>query len=241
MIAKVHTNRECKSARSPVDHPALRRLVPGGHRCTPAQCEMEAKTVAARATAGSGRCYGLPFVASVLLLLGVSTASARASEDSPVAVVGGADASGQLYTWTVTNRHTSKVVRVEFPHYRAVLFFAPERWSTDCTFLVNVGVEDSPGVCVAAAPTEAEGIPPGRSAEFRMQCSAAGARRGAGTVSVRFADETRSEVSGVELPCPEGVGDKYVPLIGLGAIAVILTFVSLVRRLVARRSEVSPA
>ena len=74
-----------------------------------------------------------------------------------------------------------------------------------------------------------------------MQCSAKGAQRGPGVVSVLFADGTKSEVPGIELPLPEGVGDKYVPLIGLGAIAAILTLVGVLRRLGARRLAAPPA
>ncbi len=178
----------------------------------------------------AGGSVGLPLVVCLSPLIALSTILAGAGEDATVTVAGGADVSGQVYTWTVTNRYPSPVVGLEFPHYRATLFFAPVTWLTDCTFLVNVGVEDSPGVCVATAPAPTEGIPPGRSAEFSMQCSAAGARRAMGAVTVRFADGKEIEVAGVELPTREGVGDKYVPLVGLGAIAVILVLVAALRR-----------
>ncbi len=185
--------------------------------------------MASGATSRSGAIFGLSLTALGLTVLGIGSARARADDGRPVTVAGGADASGHVYAWTVTNRHTSPITRVEFPHYRATLFFAPTGWSTDCTFLVNVGVEDSPGACVASAPAPTDGIQPGRSAEFRMQCSARGASRGIGVITVRFADDTRREVAGVELPRPEGVGDKYVPLIGLAAIAGIFALIAAIR------------
>jgi hypothetical protein len=58
-----------------------------------------------------------------------------------------------------------------------------------------------------------------------MQIAARGAQRGPGQVIVRFADGTETIVSGVELPQPETVGDKYLSLIGLGlvfAVAVVV-------------------
>ena len=177
----------------------------------------------------SGVFFGLSIVFSALISIG-TLGVAVGSDDGPRVVVdGGADVSGQVYTWTVTNRSTSPITRVEFPHYRASMFFAPSKWSVDCTFLVNVGVEDSPGVCVATTPTPTEGIAPGRSSEFSLQCSASGARRGTGVVRVRFADETDYQVTGVELPQPEGAGDKYVPLIGLAAIAGVFAIFAVIR------------
>ena len=75
---------------------------------------------------------------------GVIPGVAAANEGRRVTIVGGADATGHRYTWTVTNEDTSPIVYVEFPHYRANLFFSPHGWSTDeSTFLVNVGATAS--------------------------------------------------------------------------------------------------
>lgn len=192
--------------------------------------------MASGATSRSGAIFGLSLTALGLTVLGAGGTRVRADDGTPVTVAGGADASRHMYTWTVTNRHTSPITRVEFPHYRATLFFAPTGWSTDCTFLVNVGVEDSPGACVAGAPAPSDGIQPGRSAEFRMQCSARGASRGIGVITIRFADGIEREVAGVELPQPEGIGDKFVPLIGLAAIAGIFALIAAIRNRRAKHS-----
>ena len=87
--------------------------------------------------------FRLSILASWLVAAPVVTVA-----DPPNATVtGGPDTSGRKYSWTVTNEHTSPVVYVEFPHYHGSLFFAPENWRVECTFLVNVGVEDRPGIC----------------------------------------------------------------------------------------------
>ena len=54
-----------------------------------------------------------------------------------------------------------------------------------------------------------------------MQISAKGAQRRAGSVSIHFADGRVASVVGVELPHPETVGDKLIPLVGLGAVVAI--------------------
>ena len=135
-----------------------------------------------------------------------------------MSVSGGADESGHRYAWTVTNETDRAIVELRFPHYRATLFFAPDGWTTDqSTNIVNVGVPDRPGVCVARASTPGRRIQPRHSATFTMQ-TADGAKRRAGTVTVRFVDGAELSVGGVELPHREGLGERYVSLIGLGAI-----------------------
>ncbi|MGB2985820.1 MAG: hypothetical protein WBE26_08045 [Phycisphaerae bacterium] len=152
-----------------------------------------------------------------------------------VTITGGADASGQNYTWTVTNKHTSPIVYVEFPHYHAGLFFAPKGWSTESTALVRVGYKDEPGVCIAKSDSPTAGISAGQSVTFRMGIAPLPTRRGKGTVRVRFADGTEAGVTGVELPQPEVIGDKYAPLIGLGAIFLVWMVVRTVRGAKTRR------
>jgi hypothetical protein len=130
----------------------------------------------------------------------------------------------------VTNLHTSPITEASFPHYHAMLFFAPKGWTSESTFLVNVGVEDRPGVCTARAVSPADAIVPRGSATFSMQVSTRGTRRGRGTVQLRFADGAEIVVPNVELPVPEGLGDRYVPLIGLGGIAAAFIVVRALRR-----------
>ena len=74
-----------------------------------------------------------------------------------------------------------------------------------------------------------QGIEPNRGAEFRLQLAAGGAKRGTGEVTVRFADGSSSLVANVALPRQEAVGDKYVALIGLGAIFAVWLTVRAVR------------
>ncbi len=175
-----------------------------------------------------------PFAIVMAVLLGTSVPTTAAPPS--VTITGGADPAGYIYTWTVTSKHTSPIVFVEFPHYHGALFFAPEDWSVECTFLVNVAVEDRPGVCTARNMLFAEApagrnrndvAPSGRSAlakgalEFRMQVVLDGTRRGPGHVLVRFADDSEVYVAGVELPQREAAGDKYISLIGLGLIFAV--------------------
>ncbi len=158
----------------------------------------------------------------VIALCSVAVVPPVTAADKPkVTITGGADASGQHYAWTVTNRHTSPIVYVEFPHYHADLFFAPENWSTKTTALVNVGYKDEPGVCIARVESPAAGIHLGGALDFGMRIAPLPTKRGKGTVLVRFADGTESGVAGVELPQPRGVWDKYASLIGLGAIFLL--------------------
>jgi hypothetical protein len=140
-------------------------------------------------------------------------------------ITGGAETNGPTYSWTLTNSHDAPIVDVRFPHYHATLFFAPDGWTTKSTFLVNVGVEDRPGDCTAAADSPAKGIVRGGNGKFRMQINQRGTQRGRGTVYLRFADGAKLDLPGVEVPVPEGLGDKYVSLIGLGGIAAVFLLV----------------
>lgn len=173
---------------------------------------------------------------AVLMAVPFGTSATTAAAPPPVTITGGADPAGYIYTWTVTSKRTSPIVHVEFPHYHGTLFFAPEDWFVECTFLVNVGVEDRPGVCTArnklfaeapARPARNDVAPRSRpvsgkgNLDFRMQVVLKGTRRGQGKVLVRFADGSEVYVAGVELPQRETAGDKYVPLIGLGLIFVV--------------------
>jgi len=157
----------------------------------------------------------------VRILIGVILTPVVVAADSRVTITGGADASGHNYAWTVENHHASPIVFVEFPHFHATLFFAPAGWTTESTFLVNVGVKSQPGLCNARADTVELGIAPARSAVFKMQVASTGAQRRPGEVRVRFADGADATVAGVELPSPEPTGDRFVPLIGLGVLFAV--------------------
>ena len=179
-------------------------------------------------------------IARVCLVLGTAFTPALASDAPLVEIIGGTDASGQNYTWTVTNRHRSPIISLAIPHYRAALFVAPPGWSADCTYLVNVGVEDRPGVCtITPLASGGSGLANGRSAEFRMQIAASGAGRGRGRVSVRFADGTSVEIDGVETPQPLAAMDRYAPVLGLGGIALLALLIGLFRN--RRKSAASPS
>ncbi len=177
-----------------------------------------------------------PWTFAIVLAVQFGASTLTTATPPPVTITGGADPTGYTYTWTVINKHTSPIVHVEFPHYHGAMFFAPEGWSVECTFLVNAGVEDRPGVCTARDVLFAEapaGLARNNAAlrnrlgsakgsfDFRMQVVLTGTRRGQGKVLIGFADGSEVHVAGVELPQREYVGDKYVPLIGLGLIFVV--------------------
>ncbi len=156
--------------------------------------------------------------------------SASFAETKSVVIEGGADASAHQYEWTVTNRRASPIRDLEFPHHGASVFLGPDRWSIECTNLVGIGVKNPTGVCVAKANSAIDEISEGRSATFRMQISGGGAKRGTGSVTVRFADGTSETVTGVVLPTAEGVGDRNVPLYGMAVIFLILVATRLKKR-----------
>lgn len=185
------------------------------------------------AVAGAPVRVALWFVA--ICMVGGTAARGSGPE---VSIAGGPDATGQNYEWTLSNEGRSTILEVRIPHYRAALFVGPPGWTTDAsTFLVNVGVADRRGECIARAPSERDGIAPGKSAVFRMQLAAAGAVRGIGGVHVRLADGREIQISGVAVPVPESMGDKYVSLIGLGGIFGVLILLQRLRR--TRRRSVS--
>jgi hypothetical protein len=162
-----------------------------------------------------------------LLTLMVVPCAPRVVVGGPVnvTITGGADALGLNYSWTVTNQYTSPLVFIEFPHYHASLFFAPDAWQTECTYLVNVGVRDLPGTCKAWGET-----PHTKVARERT-------RRLNGKVLVRFADGTEGSVTGVELPQTESLAEKYTPLVGL---ALIFAAAIVLQRIRGRRRPTAP-
>ncbi len=153
-----------------------------------------------------------------MLIAGLEGIATGRNSGARATVTGGADGTGHEYAWTVHNHHTTGVVSVRIPHYRANLFRVPSGWKGECTNLVQVGAKDRPGECVASILTGETGIKPGTSVEFRVQIAAGGARRTRGGLLVGFADGLEITVGGVEVPGRESFGDRYVPLIGLAAI-----------------------
>ena len=172
------------------------------------------------------------FLISITAAVHPSSAGGSASAD--VTITGGADPSGHNYAWTVENSDTSPIVRVEFPHFHADLFFTPEGWSQECTALVNVGYKAKTGSCVASRTAGANGILPGSAAEFRMRIAPLPTRHGTGAVRIWFADGRDISIPGVSLPVRDTVGDKYLSLIALGIMFAAFVAVQTMRRSKAR-------
>jgi len=154
---------------------------------------------------------------------------AFAADPPNVMIKGGSSDSGHNYTWSVTNRYASPIVRITFPQYRATVFDVPDGWDRDCTHLLGSGSPDEPGTCTAEAIAPGTGIERGTSESFTMRVWQSGTQRTRGTVSIRFADGTQLDVAGVELPAREAFGDRYVSLLGLGSIFLVWLMVRAVR------------
>jgi hypothetical protein len=156
--------------------------------------------------------------------------------DQPaVSIEGGADLTGHNYEWIVTNNGRRAVTAVEFPHYRATLFFAPDGWRVECTNLQNVGVADASGVCRATAVDASSAVAPGRSGSFKMSASMATVPGGR-SVIVSFGDGTTEQVGDVPVPQPEPLVQRYLPLIGLGVIAAAFALLRILARKKAPKS-----
>ncbi|MGQ9650933.1 MAG: hypothetical protein ACUVXJ_12550 [Phycisphaerae bacterium] len=144
---------------------------------------------------------------------------------------GGADQTRQNYEWTVINNYTHAIVEVEFPHYHADTFqiIPPAGWEQECTYLVNVGVPDKPGVCIARRKAPGPGIPPGGQHAFVMRLTAKGALVGTGKVTIKFADGKTIAVPGVTLPVPPPPSFKLLSLVGAAIIFGLWVLVRTVR------------
>ncbi len=141
-----------------------------------------------------------------------------AAEESKVVITGGVDETDN-YRWVVMNHYSSPIVFIEFPHYRADMFTDPTGWQQECTYLVNVGVPDKPGICRAWVDSPRFGIQPKHSAEFRMRISGSDVRlQGKGDVLIRFADETSVIVEDVPLSTLPSALSQYTNLIALGIV-----------------------
>ena len=166
-----------------------------------------------------------------VLLCALATSAGLAAGPPKATMIGGADASGRNYSWTVTNEHSSPIVYVEFPFDKVLLFLAPQGWETDCDRHTGTAFEHGAETCAARTPSPASGIAHGATEEFEMRLYRSGARRGPGTVLIRFADGSEVRVGGVELPRRKGLGDRYVALFALGAAFAVWGVVRAVRRL----------
>ncbi len=152
------------------------------------------------------------------------------AQNADVTITGGADVTGQNYTWTITNQGALPIVAIEFPHYNADTFHYPPGWTPDCTNLQQAGARDLPGVCRATVETGRKGIEPGASAEFGMRLAKVGALRRAGKVTVRFSDNSELIVGGVELPSPPTRSEQYELLVGLALVFALLLGIHAWRR-----------
>lgn len=166
----------------------------------------------------------------MILFVTVIVPSSTFAQPPKVTITGGADQAGTRYKWTVTNHYSSPIVYIEFPHYRANLFFVPDGWFTDeSTNLVTAGEAIKPGICVARSPSEESGITYQQEGIFRIQLSDGKVKRQQGQVALQFADGKAVFIHGVELPHRESLGDRYISLIGLFLIFILFLTVQLIK------------
>lgn len=174
----------------------------------------------------------------VLMMIVLSPRLPAATADDKLASIDGeVDPTRQNYEWFVTNHHTAPIVYIEFPHYRADVFNVPPRWKAETTFLVNVGVPDKPGVCIARPEPPNPGILRGGSQPFSMRITAKGAAVGRGEVKIRFADGKETVIRDVVLPEPPPTDFKLLPLVGA---AIIFGSWVLIRAIRDRRRKNQP-
>jgi hypothetical protein len=148
-----------------------------------------------------------------------------------VRIDGGADAGGQNYSWTVEHDHSSPLVHLSVPHYRADLLIPPKGWHG--TIEHPSGWFTRAGRCVAEADNATTGIPRSMAATFGLRVPVKGVARGSGQFTLRFADGTELSVT-AEVPVREPLGEQYTPLLALSCMFVGLV---LVRALKARRRQ----
>lgn len=174
------------------------------------------------------------FVQRLALLL-LAAASAQAASSSAEISSKKNDRGG--YTIKVTNRANHPITYVEFPHYLADQFTAPEGWETKCTYLSNIGVEKKPGICSATARSANDGIAPNQSAEFDMRLGRDGQNEsvsGEQTARLKFADGAVAEIPGVYLPTAPARWSNLPLITGFGGIVVLFI-------LLGRRKKAAPA
>ncbi len=139
-----------------------------------------------------------------------------------VTVEGGADPTGQNYSWTIQHDHASPLVFVSVPHHRADLFLPPKGWKGSIEHAT--GWFDRMGYCIARPEDPGAAIARGKSAQFGLRVPVRGIARGKEAMSFRFADGVEASVP-AEVPVREPIGEQYTPVIGLGLIfAGLLVF-----------------
>lgn len=168
----------------------------------------------------------------LLVLSVVGGVLPTATADEPlVTITGGTDPhNAQFYKWSITNKHTSPVVFIEFPHYHADTFTPPFDWAQEWKNRAMVGGKDAPGWVRTSVETPTQGIQPGATASFEMRLARAGADARPGKVAVRFADGTKTVIAGVLLPSAKPLLERNAMAIGLATIFVIAVLVHLRRR-----------
>ncbi|MCH8241461.1 MAG: hypothetical protein IH897_02485 [Planctomycetes bacterium] len=144
-----------------------------------------------------------------------------------VAISGGADDSGQNYSWKITNKHESPIIFVEIPQYKAGVGIPPDGRNSKLTNPRGLGGRT--GFFTSKVDTAADGIAPGESATFGLTVTVRGTPRGKGDILIRFADETETRVR-AEVPIKETLADRYISLIGLGLIFAVYLVVRAVKR-----------
>jgi len=168
--------------------------------------------------------FALPRIPAIAVLSASLLGSAQAQER--VTIEGGNDGSGQNYEWTVTNRHTSPIVSIVFPHYQADTFTPPAGWRQKCTNLAVIGSADEPGECRGYVEPPTPGIAPGASDKFRIRLARVGAAKGSGTVTVQFADGTSAQISGVTLPTAQSGWEKSLMPVAMGALLLLALLIA---------------
>ena len=169
-----------------------------------------------------------PLLGLLFLVRADAFGAATSTPAAPVVTItGGADETGQTYTWTITHDHPSPIVRVEFPHYRGGWSIPPEGWTSEITNRGGTGGRR--GKFIASAGDPSQGIARGDSAEFRLVLVPEGTPRGHGDVLVCFSDGSEVLVH-AQVPVKESTADRSVTLIGLGLIFGIFLLTRVLKR-----------
>lgn len=153
------------------------------------------------------------------VLLGMWPAPA-AGQDTRVTIESRYVADDHEYTYRVTNRHSSPVVEIEIPHFKADLVTAPDDWGVELTNRVGAAGGGKPGVCKVKPKNGGGGLVAGQVVQFQMRVPDAAVAKGANDARVRFADGTEAIVPNVTVPIPPSGGGGVVLPVGLVVIFV---------------------
>lgn len=157
------------------------------------------------------------FLAQVVAVA-IMWVSCAAAAEPGVSISGGVDATGQFYSWTISNGHSLSILYVEIPHYGADTAEAPEDWAGELTNRLGQG--GRPGKFISAAEFPSSRIPPGGSAQFSLRLPSPSDAKGIRDALVRFEDGSEVLVS-IEVPLKETTGERNVSLIALGVIFIL--------------------